>query len=106
LLTQIGNIGIPLVLLEHSWLPLVSLAPYWLPLGSPVVNTDWEHWNTTGTTGIPLETPLGDLLNANEVDMKLVTTGMPLEIPLGKLMKCNFDLRHLAPVVTSVDPVQ
>jgi hypothetical protein len=36
--------------------------------------------NTTGTTGTPLETPLGKLINVDEI---LVTTGIPLETPLG-----------------------
>jgi hypothetical protein len=61
--------------MEHPWLALVSLALHWLPLGSPVVN-NWEHWNTTGTTGIPLETTLLNVLM--EDDLQLVTTGIPL----------------------------
>jgi hypothetical protein len=41
-----------------------------------------------------LETSLGNLLNADWIDLQLVTTGIPLEISLGKLIECEFDIWH------------
>jgi hypothetical protein len=45
---------------------IIMLMKYWLPLEYP-----WKH-------------PWEDLLNAEQ----LVTTGIPLETPLGKLIEC------------------
>jgi hypothetical protein len=67
---------------------------------------------TLGDTGIPLvgytyywNTHVNTPGETYEMLMEWTYTRIPLEIPLGKLMNCDFDLRPLGPVVTSVNPV-